>query len=162
MGVTLRAVAEYVLDPHDRAALRCAFDSVLPDSASLTVYMCWHSGVGHDYPTEVLEAARRLRERHLRATDSGWDDYTSLSFVPSLEDRHDFLTVAPFCDLAYATDRSERLLASVSGEGTEAYVTLTAAQHALVLAQCPGANLRPVSRGASLARRIRKWIRRSS
>ena len=147
-------MAEYALDPGDSTTLRCALDLVLPEATSLTVHMCWHSGIGNDYPAEALEAARRLRERHPLATEPGWDDYTSLTFAPSPEDHDDFLTVAPFCDLAYATDRSDQLLASLSGEGTEVHVTLTEAQHALVLAECPGACLTPIRYRASFPRRV--------
>lgn len=158
-------MAEYALDPRDTTALRCALDLVLPEATSLTVHMCWHAGVGHDYPADVLEAAGRLRERHPRATEPGWEDYTSLSFVPSLEDRDDFLTVAPVCDLAYATDGSDRLLGSVSGEGTEAQVALTETQHALLLAKCPGTRLTPIRNGASVTRgvvaRLRERLRGS-
>ncbi len=72
----------------------------MPGAASLTLYMCWHGGVGHGYPQPVLDAAKRLRERHLPPGRSD-EAYTSLTFAPSAPDVDDFLRVAPYCDLAY-------------------------------------------------------------
>ena len=65
------------------------------------MYMCWHDGRGHDYPADVMQAAARLRGRHLPASGSD-ATYTSLAFVPAPDDLADFVLVAPYCDLAYA------------------------------------------------------------
>lgn len=100
-------MGEYRVDPRDGHTIQCAAGVVLPGAVSLTVYMCWHSGVGHGYPADVLAAARRLRERHASGPASSCDDvYTSLTFAPSPQDCDDFLVIAPFCDLAYAADPS--------------------------------------------------------
>ncbi len=93
-----------------------ALGSAVPSATSLTLYMCWHGGVGHGYPETVMDAARRLRERHMPPGRSD-EDYTSVTFAPSAPDVEDFLSVAPYSDLAYATDASGRVLAEVSGAG---------------------------------------------
>lgn len=109
-------------DVRDREALEAALALVEPELASLTVYMCWHRGAGHDYPADVLQAAGRLREQH--APNSGSDDdYTSLSFMPSHSDLADFGLVASYCDLAYATDGHGDVVFEVSAEGTSGSVT---------------------------------------
>ena len=56
------------------------------ERTSLTVYMCWHGGTGHDYPADVMEAARRLRERHTVGSGSD-DDYTSGSLRGRQDER---------------------------------------------------------------------------
>ena len=158
-GGRVRAVVDYVVDVLDSAALRCALEVVLPDAASLTVYMCWHSGTGHEYPVNVLDAAERLRQRHGEEPGSGCDEqYTSLTFAPSFEDHRDFLEVAPFCDLAYATNPQDELLAEVTGEGTTARVCLPTIVHTDVLAHCPGALLVPVGGRAPRALRFVKGL----
>jgi hypothetical protein len=87
---------------------------VLPDATSLTLYMCWHGGTGHDYPADVMQAAGRLRERY--AVGSGSDEgYTSLTFVPSDDNVPDVTRVAPYCDLAYATNADGEVVLDVSG-----------------------------------------------
>ncbi len=91
-----------------------ALSRAVPSAASLTLYMCWHGGVGHGYPHTVMDAARRLRERHMTQGASD-EDYTSLTFAPAAPDVEDFLSVAPYSDLAYVTDASGRVLAEVSG-----------------------------------------------
>ena len=123
---------------NDSRALRYALAEVLPDAVSMTVHMCWHQGQGHHYPVEVMEAAARLRQRHAGTGSVGCDDdYTSLTFTPTLEDRADFVEVAPFCDFAYALDSREDLLAEVSGEGITAHVQLTPDQHTQLCQQYP-------------------------
>lgn len=80
----------------------------------MTVYMCWHGGHGHDYPSDVMQAATRLRSGH---TDAAMDDeYTSLTFEPTDDDVRDFILVGPYCDLAYASDASGEVLAEITGE----------------------------------------------
>lgn len=146
---------EYVVDPRDSTALRCALDAVLPGAASVTVYMCWHSGAGHNYPPKALAAALSLRQRHAEASGSGCDDdYTSLTFAPSCEDTRDLLEVVPFCDLVYAIGPDDELLAEVNGEGATARIRLTAAQHTEVLERCPGAVLVPAGWESSLPQRV--------
>lgn len=86
----------------------------LRGAASLTLYMCWHRGQGHGYPQAVLDAAGRLRERHMPQVGSN-DDYTALTFAASPHDVQDFEAVAPFCDLAYATDVSGEVLVEIGG-----------------------------------------------
>ena len=88
----------------------------VPGAAQLTIYMCWHRGAGHGFPQHVMDAALRLRERHL-SPDASDEDYTSLAFAPSAQDAQDFLVVAPFSDLAYATDADGQVRAEVSGAG---------------------------------------------
>jgi hypothetical protein len=90
-----------------------ALRRAVPSATSLTLYMCWHGGVGHGYPETVMDAARRLRERHMAQGAS--DDYISLTFAPAAPDVEDFLSVAPYSDLAYVTDASGLVLAEVSG-----------------------------------------------
>jgi len=119
-------VAEHGVEMRDAAALRVGLRLVLPAATSLTVHMCWHDGHGHDYPAEVLDAAGRLRERHC---GSGCDDqYMSLTFTPSHGDLSDVVRVAPFADLAYASDGAGEELVEVSGEGGSAVVHLTEKQ----------------------------------
>lgn len=77
----------------------------------MTVSLCGHGGVGHDYPAGVIDAARRLRERHETGSH---DDHTSLTVEPSLADLPDVLEVAPYSDLVYATDPRGAVLAEVS------------------------------------------------
>lgn len=103
-------------DVRDRKALEASLALVGPETTSVTVYMCWHGGTGHDYPADVMEAAWRLRERHSVGSGSD-DDYTSLTFMPSEDDLSDFVLVAPYCDLAYATNANDEVLLEVSGEG---------------------------------------------
>lgn len=129
------AMVDYVVDARDGAALRWALDVALPSASSLTVYMCWHGGSGHDYPAEALGAARRLRERHAGSDDQ----YTMLTFEPSAEELRLFAEVAPYCDLAYATDGNDDVLADVSGEGAQARVRLTSTQYAALQARYPAA-----------------------
>jgi hypothetical protein len=93
-----------------------ALRRVLPSAASLTVYMCWHGGQGHEYPQEVMDAAGRLRERHMPQVGSN-GDYMALTFPASAQDVQDFEAVAPFCDLAYVSDDSGEVLAEVNGQG---------------------------------------------
>jgi hypothetical protein len=100
--------------PEGREALASALDEVRPRIASLTLYMCWHGGYGHDYPRDVMQAAGRLRARHADGVPD--EDYTSLTFEPSDEDLRDFILVASYCDLAYATDEAGEVLAEVSGD----------------------------------------------
>ena len=103
-------------DVRDREALRAALAVGLPATRALTVYMCWHAGLGHDFPADVMQAAGRLRERH--TMNSGSDDqYTSVKFMPSNDDVADFVRVAPFCDLAYATDAEGNVVLEVSEQG---------------------------------------------
>ena len=98
------------------AALVESFEIARSRTASLTAHMCWHGGVGHGYPSEVMGAAARLRERY--GPESGSDDeYTMLSFAPSEYDWRDFLTVLPYCDLAYAQDGNENVIAEAVGTG---------------------------------------------
>ena len=161
-------MAEYVVEARDSTALRCALDAVLPDAASVTVYMCWHSGVGHNYPPKALAAAQRLRQRHAQGSGSRCsDEYTSLTFAPSSEDGRDLVEVVPFCDLVYATGPNDELLAEASGEGATASVWLTAAQHTEVLERCPGTVLVPAGGEASsqpqgVARLAGRLLKRSS
>ena len=105
------------VDGRDRAAVEAALVLDRSERTSLTVYMCWHGGTGHDYPADVMEAARRLRERHTVGSGSD-DDYTSLTFRSSDDDLADFVLVAPYSDLAYATDADGAVLLEVSGDGT--------------------------------------------
>jgi hypothetical protein len=91
-----------------RGGPAAAFVSARPQTATLTAYLCWHGGEGHDYPAEVMQAANRLRGRH---GDTNDDDYITLTFAPSSEDWDDFLLIAPYCDLAYATDRAGAVVA---------------------------------------------------
>ena len=93
-----------------------ASGSVVPRAASLTVYMCWHGGLGHRYPQTAMDAAGRLRERHMPQVGST-EEYTSLTFPASPQDVRDFGAIAPFCDLAYASDASGEVLAELYGEG---------------------------------------------
>jgi len=100
-----------------KAAENDAVDALrraVPSAASLTLYMCWHGGVGHGYPQTVMDAAKRLRERHM-AQGASDENYTSVTFAPIASDVEDFLSVAPYCDLAYVTDASGLVLAEVSG-----------------------------------------------
>ncbi len=94
----------------DRESLIVRFEAVRSRTASLTMYMCWHGGAGHDYPNEVMQAAARLRDRN--STTSGSDgDYTILTLEPSDADWRDFVAVVPYCDWAYAADATGGLLA---------------------------------------------------
>ncbi len=103
-------------DVRDREPLRAALAVVLPATSALTIYMCWHAGLGHDFPADVMQAAGRLRERH--TVNSGSDDrHTSLTFMPSHDDVADFVRVAQFCDLAYATDAEGSVVLEVSDQG---------------------------------------------
>ena len=98
-----------VADESERERLTALFEGVRARTASLTMYMCWHGGRGHDYPDEVMQAAARLRRRH---GDSGSDgDYTMLTLEPSDADWPDFLAVVAYCDWAYADDAAGHLLA---------------------------------------------------
>jgi len=102
-------------DAADDEPLRAAVAAVRLEISKLTLYMCWHGGAGHDYPNAALQAAARLRQRH---PGHGVDDaYTSLSITPTDEDLADFVLVAPYCDLAYATDAEDDVVLEVSGEG---------------------------------------------
>lgn len=104
------------LDVQDSAAVQRALALVGQHATSLTIYMCWHGGRGHDYPVDVMQAAGRLRARH--SLNSASDDvYTSLTFVPSDDDLADFALLARYCDLAYATDAGGDVLLEVSDEG---------------------------------------------
>ena len=89
--------------------------TALSQAASLTVYMCWHGGRGHGYSPAAMEAARRLRERHLPQAGSD-EEYTALTFPASPQDVQDFETVAPFCDLGYVVGASGEVLAEVHGQ----------------------------------------------
>jgi hypothetical protein len=84
--------------------------------------MCWHDGAGHGYPDEVLAAAGRLRDRH--AGSGCTSAYTSITFSPSDQDLTDFVAVAPFVDLAYASGADGRELVEITGEGDCATVCL--------------------------------------
>lgn len=103
-------------DVRDSTASEAALRAVLPHATNLTLYMCWHEGEGHGYPAHVMQAARRLRERQTESSSSD-DSYTSLMLTPSPEDVEDVTAVAPFCDLAYATDAGDEVIWEVSGEG---------------------------------------------
>ena len=102
-------------DPQDAEAMQAAVAQVAQAVSSLTVHMCWHGGKGHDYPSDAMKAAERLRERHAPASD---DAYTSMTFTPRGNDVSDFLLVAAFCDLAYATDASGHTILEVTDEGS--------------------------------------------
>ena len=104
-----------LVDVSDAAPLAAALESLLPRIATLTLNMCWHGGVGHDYPLAVMQAARRLRQRD---PSGGGPDaaYTSLDISPSSADLKDFMRVLPYCDLAYATDASGEVLAEFEGD----------------------------------------------
>lgn len=96
--------------------MRAALAAAGPRVSALTVYMCWHDGAGHDYPPLVIQAAGRLRERH-PSRGRADSEYTSLSFSPTDDDAADFAIVAPYCDLAYATDDEGQVLLDVNGTG---------------------------------------------
>lgn len=108
---------------HSRSALECArqeasiavFSESLPRAASVTLHMCWHQGLGHDYPPEVMPAADRLRQQHLGGGDSD-DNYTSVTFAPSASDLRDVMLLVPYCDLAYITDMAGTVLSEVTGD----------------------------------------------
>ena len=89
------------------------FERARADTVTVTLHMCWHAGTGRGFPKEVMQAAGRLRSQHAVKQD---DDYTSLQFPPSPDDWNDILLVLPYCDLAYATDAQDRVLAD-SGDG---------------------------------------------
>lgn len=98
--------------PQSDEAVTAAFAQARSRTALVTLYMCWHGGIGHDeYPPELMEAAKRLRDRHGEASHSD-DDYTILDFEPSAEDWDDFLRIAPYCDLAYAIDLDGEVVAT--------------------------------------------------
>jgi hypothetical protein len=97
-------------DTSNIAAVVASFETARTRTASVTMYMCWHGGIGHDYPNEVMQAASRLRERHGAASGSD-DDYTMLTLTPSETDWRDLLVVVPYCDWAYATDAAGDVLA---------------------------------------------------
>jgi len=84
------------------------FEHARADTVTVTLHMCWHAGMGHDFPGEVMQAAGRLRSSHLTSPD---DDYTTLHFAPSADDWNDILLVLPYCDLAYATDAQDQVIA---------------------------------------------------
>ena len=52
------------------------------------MYMCWHGGLGHGYPQSVMDAAGRLRERHMPQVGSN-EGYTALTFPVSPQDVRD-------------------------------------------------------------------------
>lgn len=92
----------------DASDLVTLFEQVRDDTESLTLYMCWHGGTGHEFPDDVMRAAARLRDGHMSSSD---DDYTILTLRPSDDDWRDFLLVVPYCDMAYATDADGNLIA---------------------------------------------------
>jgi hypothetical protein len=100
-GGSSGAAASELLTPFEKARAQIE---------SLTLYMCWHGGTGHELPDDVMRAAARLRARHEGNSD---EDYTSLTVCPSDADWRDFILVAPYCDWAYATDADGHLIAEV-------------------------------------------------
>lgn len=111
----------HTFDPDDSAAIEAALRAALPRATSATVQMCWHGGRGHDEPNHVMQAAQRLRERHLHGSTSG-PEYTSLSFPPTADDLDDLRAVAPYCDLVYLTDDGDQLLFEASATNGSAAV----------------------------------------
>lgn len=111
----LRLVSERRAQAADGTGLD-ALSRALPRAASLTIYMCWHGGLGHGYPQAVVDAAGRLRERHMPQVGSN-QSYTALTFPASPDDVADFEAVAPFCDLAYLSDDCGEVLAEITGQG---------------------------------------------
>jgi hypothetical protein len=111
----------HTFNPDDPAAVDAALRAALPHATNATVQMCWHGGRGHDEPNHVMQAAQRLRERHLHGSASD-PEYTSLSFPPTADDLDDLRAVAPYCDLVYFADDRDQLLFEASATNESAAV----------------------------------------
>lgn len=120
---------EYVLDDEGwdeatrLAATRDALALVAPAATTAETDIPWHR---HDHwPTEVTQAAQRLRDRFVRE-DKRARDYmqTGVKCLTDDQARHDFVTFAPYAyDSTIWADGD--ILASLADEGTSLVVSLT-------------------------------------